>query len=77
MIIVILNFPKESYIFDQSGFDVLIIHKLTEDVKFLSQKLVCEIYLKKFKTNTILNNPIPIDKSSISLSHRNVQVPAY
>lgn len=77
MIILILNFPKESYIFDQSGFDVLIIHKLTEDVKFLSQKLVCEIYLKKYKTNTIFKKSYLIDKSSISLSHRNVQVPAY
>lgn len=47
VVILIFNFPKESDIFDQSGFDVLVIHELAEDIKFLSQKLVCEIYLKK------------------------------
>lgn len=46
MVILIFNFPKESDIFDQPGFDVFIIHELAKDVKLLSEKLVCEIHLK-------------------------------
>lgn len=47
MVILIFNFSKESDIFDQPGLDVFIIHELAKDVKFLSQKLVCEINLRK------------------------------
>lgn len=53
VIILILNFSEESDIFDQPGFDVFIIHELAKDIKFLPQKLVREIYLKKGVRNSV------------------------
>lgn len=54
VVILILNFSKESDIFNQPGLDVFIIHELAKDIKFLSQKLVCEIYLRGKKVLKIL-----------------------
>lgn len=42
---LVLCFSEETYVFDESGLDVFVVHKLTEDVKLLLQKLVGEIHL--------------------------------
>lgn len=46
MIILILDFPEESDVFDKSGFDMFIIHELAKNVKLFPQELVSEIYLE-------------------------------
>lgn len=53
VIILILNFPEESDVFDKSGFDMFIIHELAKNVELFPQELVSEIYLggKKKKKN--------------------------
>lgn len=45
LIRLVLCFSEETYVFDESGLDVFVVHKLTEDVKLLLQKLVGEIHL--------------------------------
>lgn len=46
VIILILDFPEESDVFDKSGFDMFIIHELAKNVKLFPQELVSEIYLE-------------------------------
>lgn len=43
---LIFGLPEEADVLDESGLDVLIIHKLTEDVELLPKKLICEVNLK-------------------------------
>lgn len=45
LIRLVLCFSEETYVFDESGLDVFVVHKLTEDVKLLLQKLIGEIHL--------------------------------
>lgn len=45
LISLVFCFSEETYVFDESGLDVFVVHKLTEDVKLLLQKLVGEIHL--------------------------------
>lgn len=45
MIILVLDFPEKPNIFNQSGFDMFIIHKLAKYIELLFQKLVGEINL--------------------------------
>ena len=45
MIILVLDFPEKTNIFNQSRFDMFIIHKLAEYIELLFQKLVGEINL--------------------------------
>lgn len=49
VIILILDFPEESNVFDKSGFDVFIIHELAKNIKLFPQKLVSEVYLEEKK----------------------------
>lgn len=49
VIILILDFPEESDVFDKSGFNMFIIHELTKNIKLFPQKLVSEIYLEEKK----------------------------
>lgn len=44
---LILGFPEEADVFDESGFDVLVIHELTENVELLAEELICEVHLQK------------------------------
>lgn len=46
VIILILDFPEESDVFDKSGFDMFIIHELAKNVKLFPQELVSKIYLE-------------------------------
>lgn len=46
VIILILDFPEESDVFDKSGFDMFIIHELAKNIKLFPQKLVSEVYLE-------------------------------
>lgn len=43
---LVLGLPEEADILDESGLDVLIVHKLAEDVELLTQKLVGEVHLE-------------------------------
>lgn len=52
MIILILDFPEESDVFDKSGFDMFIIHELAKNIKLFPQKLVSEVYLEKSRELT-------------------------
>lgn len=45
VVILVLDLPEKPNIFNQSGFDMLIIHKLTKYIELLFQKLVREINL--------------------------------
>lgn len=45
MIILVLDFPEKSNVFNQSGFDMFIIHKLAKYIELLFQKLVREVNL--------------------------------
>lgn len=45
MIILVLDFPEKPNIFNQSGFDMFIIHKLAKYIELLLQKLVGKINL--------------------------------
>lgn len=47
MIILILDFPEESDVFDKSGFDMFIIHKLAKNIKLFPQKLVSKVHLEE------------------------------
>lgn len=47
VIILILDFPEESDVFDKSGFDMFIIHELAKNIKLFPQKLVSEVYLEE------------------------------
>lgn len=47
LIRLVLCFSEEADVLDESGLDVLVVHKLTEDVKLLPQELVGEIHLMK------------------------------
>lgn len=53
MIILILDFPEESDVFDKSGFNMFIIHELAKNIKLFPQKLVSEIYLEEKKNSQI------------------------
>lgn len=46
VIILILDFPEESDVFDKPGFDMFIVHKLAKNIKFFPQKLVSEVDLE-------------------------------
>lgn len=46
VIILILDFSEKPNIFNQSRFDMFIIHKLAEYIELLFQKLVGEINLQ-------------------------------
>ena len=58
LIRLVLCFPEEADVLDESGFDVFVVHKLTEDVKLLTQELVGEIHLMKAgrRRRTQVNN---------------------
>lgn len=45
---LILGFPEEADVFDESGFDVLVIHELTENVEFLAEELIREVHLQRY-----------------------------
>lgn len=55
MVILILDFPEESDVFDKPRFNMFIIHELAENIKFFPQKLVSEVHLeeKKQKPKTV------------------------
>lgn len=68
MIILILDFPEESDVFDKSGFDMFIIHELAKNIKLFPQKLVSEVHLeeknsqiKKVKLASVSCNPFSVD----------------
>lgn len=46
VIILILDFPEESDVFDKPGFDMFIVHELAKNIKFFPQKLVSEVDLE-------------------------------
>lgn len=46
VIILILDFPEESDVFDKPGFDMFIIHELAKNIKLFPQKLVGEVDLE-------------------------------
>lgn len=45
LIRLVLCFPEEANVLDESGLDVFVVHELTEDVELLAQELVGEIHL--------------------------------
>lgn len=47
LIRLVLCFSEKADVLDESGLDVFVVHKLTEDVKLLPQELVGEIHLTK------------------------------
>ena len=47
LIRLVLCFSEEADVLDESRLDVLVVHKLAEDVKLLPQELVGEIHLMK------------------------------
>ena len=49
LIRLVLCLSEEADVLDESGLDVFVVHKLTEDVKLLPQELVGEIHLLKEK----------------------------
>lgn len=44
---LVLCFSEEANVLDEPGFDVFVIHELTEDIKLLAQELVGEVHLKE------------------------------
>lgn len=44
---LILGFPEKADVFDESGFDVLVIHELTENVELLAEELIREVHLQR------------------------------
>lgn len=55
MVGLILGFPEEADVFDESGFDVLIIHELTENVELLAEELICEVHLQRYLRPSIFS----------------------
>lgn len=47
MIGLVFSFSEEPDVFDKPGFDVLIVHELTENVEFLAQELISKVNLNR------------------------------
>lgn len=52
LIRLVLCFPEESDVLDESGLDVLIVHELAEYVKLLPQELIGKINLRGKKATS-------------------------
>lgn len=69
LIRLVLCFSEEADVLDESGFDMFVIHKLTEDVKLLTQELVGEIHLMKAERRKNFSKQVQIEAHNKNPKH--------